>query len=147
MGLRRIAWALAIAGALAAAVAPGPVLAHDRDVENYVGNSGGVPECTDDWLALGDLCVGGARFYPDGGETAATITIEDDVLNPVGGYYALYRDPGHALVGNGGFCGSTAVAVGGATELLVGVSGTGAIDCYPQASGPGTTGIIIVDWS
>ncbi|MBI4728267.1 MAG: S8 family serine peptidase [Acidobacteria bacterium] len=113
------------------------VLYSRSESQRYVGGAGGL-------IA--------SRFRPQGGETRAMIRIEDDVLNPVGGYYFFLR-ANNSILAAGGFCGSTPDPVSvpnGAVTLDVRVNFVllGPLYCpLGQVSGPGTTGKITVDWA
>ncbi|MBI4729603.1 MAG: hypothetical protein HY775_08925 [Acidobacteria bacterium] len=140
---------VAVAATLAAAVVgPGSALAHRRDAENYIGDGIG-PVCTEEF-GVGDVCYGGAVFDVSavaGGSVSAVIAIEDDVYGPTGGFY-WFTGSTYNLPGSAAFCGTS-----DPVQIPEGVSALrvelyspppGQTDCLRP--GPGTTGIITVDY-
>ena len=124
----------------------GTAHADRSESHTYVGGTGDAlilacpdPDCPAEY-------IGGALFTLEGDETVAAVAIEDELVDPVGGFYQFQA--GDTVLSEGAFCGTISVEVPlGASSLEVFVDEVlGPLDC-PGDIGAATIGTVKVDFT
>lgn len=134
---------LVAAAMLVTVVAVAP--AASADSGDYIAGTGDARIVCDTEAVLG-ACLGGQIFDVGSGDSV-DVSIDDDNVANVGGFYQ-FADQNDEVLDSGGFCSDTSVSVpSGAVSLAVFVdTGFGPLDCPANPPGFASTGTITADF-